>query len=161
MVTWEGAVAYTEWLAEKTGDPYRLPTEAEWEYAARDGGVSQTKFSGSNNLGEVAWYRKNSDSRSHAIGAKAKNEIGAYDMSGNVWEWCSDWYKESYYHSFAKGGAKNPKGPSVGSGRVARGGSFDKYDIDCRSAARGGSLTDNQYDIGFRLARDEYRASKK
>ncbi len=104
-VSWYGAQAYAQWLSESTGNPYRLPTEAEWEYAARGGSRSQNyRFAGSNDLDEVAWYSDNAGSRTHPIGGKRNNELGIYDMSGNVWEWCEDWYDENYYQRFVKEG---------------------------------------------------------
>ncbi len=100
---------------------YRLPTEAEWEYAARSGGKSE-KWAGTSNeseLGDYAWYDKNSESKTHPVGQKKPNGIGLYDMSGNVWEWVNDWYDEDYYKNSPQ---NNPKGPNSGSLRVNRGG---------------------------------------
>ena len=115
---------------------YRLPTEAEWEYAARGGqNATATKYAGSNTLGDVAWYYHNSavsgTRKTHAVGGKAANELGLYDMSGNVWEWCSDWY--GGYSSEAK---TDPKGPSSGIYRVLRGGSWGDYAGSCRVSNR-------------------------
>ncbi|MBK8567368.1 MAG: SUMF1/EgtB/PvdO family nonheme iron enzyme [Saprospiraceae bacterium] len=154
-VTWYGAVAYTEWLSGKTTKNYRLPTEAEWEYAARGGSQSKhTKYSGGDDLDKVAWYDGNSGYRTHVVGGLAKNEIGAFDMSGNVYEWCSDWYGETYYKELAKGGVNNPKGPNSGDGRVVRGGSWNDSTVGCRSANRFWINAVNRDDgIGFRLAR--------
>jgi formylglycine-generating enzyme len=104
-----------------SGRKYRLPTEAEWEYAARGGNRSQGyQYAGSNNLDEVAWYDSKEGSKTKPVKQKKPNELGLYDMSGNVWEWCSDWYG-----SYASHSATNPKGPSTGTSRVLRGGSWD------------------------------------
>ncbi len=149
-VSWDDATAYCAWLSQKTGKKYRLPTEAEWEYAARGGAQSKGfTYSGSNNLDAVAWYKENSKDATHAVGLKSGNELGIFDMSGNVWEWCGDWYGD--YDP--KSASKNPIGPVKGSGRVIRGGSWDNSSVYCRSAYRGGSPPAYRYyDIGFRAA---------
>jgi formylglycine-generating enzyme required for sulfatase activity len=95
-VSWNDTQAFNEWLSRKGGKSYRLPTEAEWEYAARSGGKKE-KYAGTSNdsgLGEYAWYNANSGSRTHSVGGKTPNGLGLYDMTGNVWEWCQDWYGE-------------------------------------------------------------------
>ncbi|MCL2246087.1 MAG: SUMF1/EgtB/PvdO family nonheme iron enzyme, partial [Lentimicrobiaceae bacterium] len=113
---------------------FRMPTEAQWEYAARGGKMSKGyTFSGSNHIDEVAWYNVNSEEKTHEVGKKIKNELGIYDMSGNVWEWCRDRYSESYYSNSP---AVNPKGPDKGSEYVLRGGSWDQNEWACRNAAR-------------------------
>ncbi len=116
---------------------YRLPTEAEWEYAARGGVKTQNtashKYSGSNNIDEVAWYSSNSNSKTHSVGTKQANELGIYDMSGNVWELCNDWYDKKYY---SKSPRNNPQGASSGKYRVLRGGCWLNGDHDCRNANR-------------------------
>lgn len=130
-------------LNRLTGQEFRLPTEAEWEFAARGGNYSRGyKYSGSDNIHDVAWYKHNSDSKPHAVKTKTSNELGLYDMSGNVWEWCADWYGE--YKSSVK-----TEPPLY----VIRGGGF-KDDTDCcRVAYREGiSPTRRDYDVGFRLA---------
>lgn len=105
-------------LYQKTGKKYRLPTEAEWEFAARGGNESSGyKYSGSNDIDKVAWYEKNSGDQTHPVGQKQPNELGIYDMSGNVWEWCSDWYG-----AYSTTWMTNPTGASFGSNRVLRGG---------------------------------------
>lgn len=149
-ISWFDAVAYCEWLSAKTGPNYRLPTEAEWEYAARGGNQSKGfKFAGSDNLDEVGWYEKNSNDQTHPVGLKKPNELGLYDMSGNVWEWCRDWYDE-----YPTEPQTNPQGPEFGSYRVLRGGSWHNYAILERVAARNLSTPSYRSNfIGFRLSR--------
>ncbi len=136
-------------LNQKTGKTFRLPTEAEWEYAARGGKKSKGyKYSGSNNINDVAWYYDNSNSKTHSVKTKQPNELGIYDMSGNVEEWCSDWYGD--YTSYSQ---TNPQGPSSGSYRVIRGGSWSFNAKGCRVASRIHIYPSNGYDdLGFRLA---------
>lgn len=134
-VSWEDIVnIFIPRLNKITGKTFRLPTEAEWEYAARGGNKSKGyKYSGSNTIGDVAWYTSNSSSKTHQVGTKAPNELGLYDMSGNVWEWCSDWYSSSYYSSSP---STNPTGPTSGSIRVRRGGSWSNSANYCRVSGR-------------------------
>jgi len=154
-VTWDEIQVFLSKLNELTGRTYRLPTEAEWEYAAGAlaGTVNtRTKWSGTNNeksIGEYAWYISNSNNKTHAFGTKQPNGIGLYDMSGNVWEMCADWYGSDYY---ANSSNINPSGPSTGSTRVCRGGSWNTNTSTCRVTKRGGptSGSRDRY-IGFRL----------
>ena len=147
-VSWNDVQEFIRKLNAQTGKNYRLPTEAEWEFAAKGGKQSRGyTYSGSNDLGSVAWYYDNSQSKTHAVGGKQANELGIYDMSGNVWEWCSDWYGN--YNSYNE---TNPTGASSGQDRVLRGGSgyYDAY--DCRTADRD-RLNPDYWGIsgGFRL----------
>ena len=131
-VSWNDCHEFIRKLNALTGQNFRLPTEAEWEFACRGGNNSRGyKYSGSNNLGSVAWYDGNSGNKTHPVGTKAPNELGIYDMSGNVWEWCADWYGD-----YSSGAQTNPTGPYGGSNRVYRGGSWN-YDVGrCRSSNR-------------------------
>ncbi|MDR3328980.1 MAG: formylglycine-generating enzyme family protein [Prevotellaceae bacterium] len=148
-VSWKDAQKFIAKLNQLTGKRYRLPTEAEWEYAARGGsGAPATKYSGSDAIGDVAWHSGNSGSKAHAVGAKVANELGIYDMSGNVWEWCSDWYG-----SYGSAAQSNPTGASAGATRVLRGGSWSPGDANCRVADRAHDSPGYRSSaVGFRLA---------
>jgi len=178
FITWYGAAAYCNWLSQTKGYPkcytesgnwdcdftkqgYRLPTEAEWEYAARGGNQSRGyKYSGSNTLDDVAWYWINSINPnnnllstghgSFTVGGKTANELGIFDMAGNVAEWCNDWYD-----SYSSNAMTNPTGPSTATYRAARGGDWWNSNVDfCRSTARGaGDPAIGSFNFGFRPAR--------
>jgi len=149
QVSWNDAQEFFNRLNAATGKKYRLPTEAEWEYAARGGNKSQGyKYSGSNSIGNVAWYWDNSGNTSHAVGTKQTNELGIYDMSGNVWEWCQD-----RYDSYSSSAQTNPTGPSSGSSRVIRGGSWGSVAPYCRVSDRNSDIPAYRgYSSGFRVA---------
>ena len=148
-VSWDDVQTFLRKLNAATGKPYRLPTEAEWEYAARGGNKSQGyKYAGSNDPDLVAWYSGNSGDHTHDVGTRFPNELGIYDMSGNVWEWCQDWDG-----SYSSSPQRNPKGPNSGSYRVIRGGSWNYGAGCCRVSFRDGDTPDDRSsDSGFRLA---------
>ena len=148
-VSWNDCQEFIGKLNALTGLCFRLPTEAEWEYAARGGNRSEGyKYSGSNSIEVVAWYDANSWSKTHPVGKKLPNELGLYDMSGNVYEWCSDWYG-----AYSSSSSSNPTGPDSGSNRVGLGGSWVHEARYCRVSYRGGYMpTDTHGYLGFRLA---------
>jgi len=144
QLRWEEAMEFCDRLSKETGKTYRLPTEAEWEYACR---ASTTgKFAG--DLDEMAWYYNKSDRGTHPVGTKRPNGFGLYDMHGNAWEWCMDWYSEKYYK---RSPSVDPKGPSKGLSHVGRGGCWGLPARYCRSAFRF-TATPGAYNVlGFRL----------
>ncbi len=148
-VNWDDAQAFCQELSRKTGKTYCLPTEAQWEYAARGGNKNEgTKYSGSWSIDAIAWYDGNSGSSTHPVGTKRPNALGVYDMSGNVWEWCQDWYGD--YRTYD---TQNPTGASSGSGRVLRGGSWINDARYCRVSYRNSYGPGSRRDIyGFRVA---------
>lgn len=151
-VSWDDVQDFINKLISKTGKRYRLPTEAEWEYAARSGGKKE-KFAGTSNegnLADYAWYGDNSGLKTHPIGRKKPNGLGLYDMTGNVWEWVSDWYDDEYYGRSPK---NNPKGSTSGQYKVLRGGSWYIFPGFVRASYRlwNGTAVRGSL-IGFRLA---------
>lgn len=148
-VSWSDCRQFIRKLRTLTGKNFRMPTEAEWEYAARGGNKSRGyKYSGSNILDDVGWYDSNSSSSTHDVGQLDPNELGLYDMSGNVWEWCADWYG-----SYDSNSQSNPEGPSSGSLRVVRGGSWLLYARTCRVSIRISYSPGGAYNhLGLRLA---------
>lgn len=147
-MSWDDCQEFIRKLNSITGRSFRLPTEAEWEYAARGGSGSRGyEYSGSDNIGGVAWYTDNSGYETRPVKTKAGNELGLYDMSGNVWEWCRDWYGP-----YPSGPQTNPSGPSSGSNRVLRGGSCDFDATYCRVANRFNFTPSDRYCyLGLRL----------
>lgn len=153
-VSWDDIQEFLTNLNKKTGKNYRLPTEAEWEFAACGGNASKMyEYSGSNDPVEAAWYNSTSGDKTHPIGLKKPNELGIYDMSGNVWEWCNDFFDKSYYLDSPQ---KNPKGPAKTRFHVLRGGSFDCRTSSIRTRYRGGTTPyDKGSYYGFRICLGE------
>ncbi|PIE03951.1 MAG: hypothetical protein CSA76_06820, partial [Spirochaetales bacterium] len=148
MVSWDDVQNFIAQLNQFTGKTFSLPTEAQWEYAAR-GDVPGNTYSGGDDVGEVGWYKDNSNDTTHPVGHKSANAWGLHDMSGNVYEWCQDWYGVSYY---ASSPSQDPTGPDSGTCRVIRGGSWIHSARHLRSADRlKDSASVRAYDLGFRL----------
>ena len=146
-VSWNDCQEFIRKLNQLTGKNFRLPTEAEWEFAARGGNKTNGyKYAGSNAIGNVAWYDGNSNQQTHPVETNLPNELGLFDMSGNVWEWCQDWYGD-----YSSGSQTNPQGPSSGSSRVLRGGSWGDRARSCRVSYRG------YFDPGGRISGDGFR----
>ena len=149
-VSWNVCQEFINKLNQHTGQKFSLPTEAQWEYAARGGKKSMGyKYAGGNDLRRVACYEDNSNYETHPVRQKLPNELGLYDMSGNVWEWCRDWYDGNYY---ASSPLHNPEGPASGCDRVLRGGGWDFDSRFCRLSCRDGITPDyRDGDVGLRL----------
>ena len=149
QVSWEDCQNFIRELNSLTGRRFRLPTEAEWEYAARGGRKANGhKYAGSSAIDRVAWYDSNSGGQTHDVATKRANELGLYDMSGNVWEWCQDWWGD-----YSSGSQTNPKGPTSGSYRVNRGGSWRNIAMNCRVSYRHFiTPSSRNYYLGLRLA---------
>ncbi|MBU6158861.1 MAG: formylglycine-generating enzyme family protein [Bacteroidetes bacterium] len=155
-VSWDEISAYCQWLNKQTGKKYRLPTEAEWEYAARGGNKSKGFiFAGGQAPYMYSWFEENSNSTSQPVAKKRPNELGLYDMSGNAWEWCLDWWGP-----YSEGKKINPQGKEEGFFKVIRGGSWNYSFNDCRVGARDFFSPDGRHnDFGFRLVLEESAAS--
>ncbi|TVQ77757.1 MAG: formylglycine-generating enzyme family protein [Flavobacteriales bacterium] len=147
-VSWNDAVAFCKWLSDLTEKNYRLPTEAEWEYAARGGqAANATRYAGGGDLQVVAWYKSNSGMQTQQVGRKEANELGIYDLSGNVWEWCADWYGK-----YAAGEIHDPQGARSGTYRILRGGSWLSLPKRCRVSNRDYNKPQSRGgDSGFRV----------
>ena len=147
-VSWNDCQEFIRRLNQLTGEHFRLPTEAEWEYAARGGNKSRRyQYAGSDSLDKVAWY---CDSKPYPVKTKSPNELGLYDMSGNVWEWCSDWFG-----NYSSGSQTDPTGPASGSYRVSRGGCWDSHSRSCRVSSRNYGTPDCEDFVGLRLVLSE------
>lgn len=150
QVSYNDAMEFCKRLSEQTGKTFTLPTEAQWEYAARGGQKAPAEpqlYAGSNNINEVTWFEDNSGGKTHPVASKAPNALGIYDMSGNVFEWCLDWYG-----SYKGDAVANPQGPSNGKDRVLRGGSWRGDPKNCRVSFRYKYGPDhNRYNLGFRV----------
>ena len=153
-ISWDDALEFINRVNKKYNKHYRLPTETEWEFAARGGKYNKNlRYAGSNNINAVAWYGK-PNGTTHKVGEKQPNQLEIFDLCGNVAEWCSDWYGEDFYQGTVD--AVDPRGPSKGEKRICRGGSYYDDDVICRVTNRGRFEPDTRrWDIGFRLAMDD------
>lgn len=150
-VTWDDAARYAAWLSGKDAKSYHLPSEAQWEYAARSGGRIE-RYAGGGDIDALAWYSANANGTTHPVGQKKPNALGLYDMSGNVWQWCADWYSQSYYRQSPR---NNPKGPPEGTKRMFRGGSWFYDARGVRASYRDFAAPDYRSSyLGFRLVLD-------
>ena len=151
-VSYNDAKEYCRWLSAETGKSYRLPTEAEWEYAARGGNKSRGyRYAGSDIIDSVAWFSLNGNGTTHPVGLKRPNELGLYDMTGNVWDWCNDWFGRDYKTT----PVENPQGPLSGNSRALRGGSWRNYDEYSLPLISVGNVPDYRGNfIGFRVVED-------
>ncbi len=172
-ITWEDAVQYCNWLSKKQGftpvytrrgpryvcnfkaNGFRLPTEAEWEYAARGGNKSENyRYAGGNDLDLISWNVLNSEGRPHAYGSKYPNELGIYDLTGNVWEWCWDFYNKDHFRAIKKNPMIDPnfRGPIQGEKHIVKGGSWDSKQPFCRISNKVATLSGNTHKFyGMRL----------
>jgi formylglycine-generating enzyme required for sulfatase activity len=149
--SWHDALNYCEWLSEMLDQKISLPTETQWEYAARGGTRSKGyKYAGGNSMETSGWFNNNNGYKTHRVATKTANELGLYDMNGNLWEWCLDWYKKDYYENSPN---KNPENTARGKGKkVLRGGRWKSFTSLCRIAERYFIMPENKHaNFGFRV----------
>lgn len=156
-ITWAEAIEFCQRLSARNGDQFRLPTEAEWEYAARAGSATEYSFGDEEKLlDSYGWHNDNSGGKTHVVGSRIPNRWNLFDMHGNVYEWCQDWFSDCYYQElFINSVVSNPQGPATGVSRVIRGGGYNNEKGRCRSAERLGWKTDaRDSGTGFRIVRN-------